>query len=484
MSTFNKTVFKGVIWNLLNTFGKFALKFFFALAITRILTPRDYGLVAYMGLFLGIAGWLSEGGFGTALIQKKNATEIDFSTAFYFNLSISIFFFILYFFSAPLIADFFNEPELTALMRVSSLTIVISSLCYVHHIKLIKSIDFKRQAVINFASSIVAGTVGLSMAILGYGYWSLIFQTLTGGVLIMFGIWYAVKWKPALRFSVVSFREQFRFGSKVFVQGLFESIFREIYSTVIGKTYKTASLGNYSRGQKFYDLFIVETGLAINQVLYPTMVSKTEERDKHKKAYATMYSILFFIAAPLSLLLFSLSEPIAVVLLTDKWIGAVPFMKLYFLGGFIYMLVYFNSITVLSSNRSGLYLRMDIIRNVLLAIALAVTYKNGIQTIIIGWLVVNYIFYFVYEVKMYQLNYYEQTKFGKMLQVLVCLLPPLIFYEASAYLIASQLFLILSNVVLQPILYLFTMRYSGFGIYEQFSNTLRPLLPERIRFVL
>jgi len=484
VSTLNKTVFKGIIWSLLNTFGKFALKFFFALAITRILTPRDYGLVAYMGLFLGVAAWLSEGGFGTALIQKKDASDIDFSTAFYFNFSVSVFFFILYFFSAPFIAEFFNEPELINIMRVTSLNIVVSSLCYIHQIKLIKSIEFKKQAVINFSSAIISGVIGLSLALLGHGYWALIIQTLTGAVLNMLGLSYAVKWRPLLKFSIYSFREQFKFGSRVFVQGLLESVFREIHSTVIGKTYKTTSLGNYSRGQKFYDLFIVETGLAINRVLYPTMVKKTEEQDQHKKAYATTYNILFFIAAPLSLFLFLLAEPIARVLLTDKWIGAVPFMKLYFLAGFIYMLVYFNSITVLSSNRAGLYLKMDLIRNFLMAIALVMTFKYSIQAIIIGWLVVYYIFYFVYEMKMFQMSYYEQKKYSKMLQVLVCLIPSLLFYEASAYFISSPLFLLILNAFVQPVVYLLILRYSGFSVYEEFSNTLKPLLPKRMRFIL
>jgi teichuronic acid exporter len=484
VSSFNKTVFKGVVWSLLNTFGKFALKFFFALAITRILTPRDYGLVAYMGLFLGVASWLSEGGFGTALIQKKDAGDIDFSTAFYFNFSVSSFFFILYFFLAPVVAEFFNEPELVMIMRVTSLNIVFNSLSYIHHIKLIKSIDFKRQAVINFASSIIAGIIGLSMAFLDYGYWALVMQTFTGTVLHMFGMWYAVRWKPLLKFSVFSFREQFRFGSKVFIQGLFESIFREIHSTVIGKTYKTTALGNYSRGQKFYDLFIVETGLAINQVLYPTMVKKTEEEGKHRKAYATTYNILFFMAAPLSVFLFLLAEPIALVLLTDKWMGAVPFMKLYFIAGFIYMLVYFNSITVLSANKAGLYLKMDIIRNVLMTIALIATFKYSIEAIIIGWLIVYYIFYFIYEIKMYKLQYYETDKYNKMFQVLVSVIPLVLFYAAAAYFISNPLYLLIVNAVAQPLIYLFVMQYSGFGVYKEFSNTIKPLLPARIRFIL
>ena len=484
MSTFKKTVFKGVVWNLFNTVGKFALRFVFAVAITRILTPRDYGLVAYTGLFLAIAAWLSEGGFGSALIQKKDASDIDFSTAFYFNLSVSTFFFIVYFFSAPFVAEFFNEPELTAILRVLSLTLVFNSLCYIHQIKLVKSIDFRKQAIINLSSSLVAGVAGLFLALSGYGYWALIIQTIGGSLLTMLGIWYAVKWKPMLKFSLESFKEQFKFGYKVFVQGLLESVFREIHASVIGKIYKTASLGNYSRGQKFYDLFIVETSFSINQVLYPTMVKKTEEEDQHRKAYAKTYSILFFIAAPLSLFLFLLAKPIALVLLTEKWIEAVPFMKLFFLAGFIYMPVYFNSITVLSSNRAGLYLKMDFIRNILMAIALAATYQYGIERIITGWLVMYYIFYVVYEIKMYQLRYFEETKYSKMFQVVVGLLPLLLFYEGSSYIISEPLYLLMLNVFVQPLLYLFIMRYSRFSVYEQFSSTLKPLLPERIRFVL
>jgi teichuronic acid exporter len=480
----NQKVFKGVVWSLLDTFAKFAIKFFFALAITKILTPRDYGLVAYMGIFLGIAQWLSGAGFGFSLIQKKDANEVDFSTAYFFNVSVCLFFFLLYFFSAPFIARFFGEPELVNIMRVISLNLILNSLCYVHQIKLIKAIEFRQQTFLNFSGSLASGIIGLSMAILGYGYWALIFQTLIGTIFNMLGLWFIVRWKPIFVFSVNSFLEQFKFGSKVFLQGLFESIFREIHSTVIGRTFHTTALGNYSRGQKFYELFIVETGLAINKVLYPTMVKKTDEQDKHKSAYAITYNILFFIVAPLSMFLILLSEPIIRVLLTDKWINALPFMQLYFIAGFIYILVYFNSITVLSANKPNLYLRMDIIRNVLMVIALAITFQISIQAIIIGWLLVFYFFYVVYEVKMYNLKYYDKGKYSKMMQVLICLLPAVLFYKVSVYFISIPIYQLLLNGLVQPILYLIAMRISGFRVYREFSVTIRPLLPQKLRFLL
>jgi len=484
VSANNKKVFKGVVWSLLDTFAKFAIKFFFALAITKILNPRDYGLMAYMGIFLGIAQWLSNAGFGFALIQKKDADDIDFSTAYIFNVTLSLFFFLLYFFSAPYISTFFREPELINIMRVLSMTLILNSLCYVHQIKLIKSIEFKQQALLNLSGSLVSGIIGLTMALTGYGYWALIFQTLTGTLINMVSLWIIVKWRPVLIFSFHSFREQFRFGSRVFVQGLLESIFREIHSTVIGRTYQTAALGNYSRGQKFYELFIVETGLAINKVLYPTMVRKTDEKDRHKSAYSTTYNILFFVVAPLSIFLILLSDSIILVLLTDKWIQAAPYMQLYFIGGFVYILTYFNSITVLSANKPNLYLKMDLIRNVLMAVALFLTFKISINAIIIGWLIVFYLFYVIYELKMNSLSYNDKGKYVKMLQVLVCLLPALIFYFISAHYISSPLYLLVVNGLAQPVLYILAMRMSGFRVYKEFSMAMKPMLPQKLKFLL
>jgi O-antigen/teichoic acid export membrane protein len=484
--TSRKLILKGIVWSLLDTFFKFALKFFFALAITRILTPRDYGLVAYIGIFMGIAAWLSEGGFGTALVQKKNADQTDFSTAFFFNFSVSLSFFALYFFTAPVIAGYFNESALVGIIRVASLNLVLNSLCYVHQIKLIKQIDFKEQAIMNFSTSIISGGVGLTLALLDYGYWALVFQTLTGTILRMFGLWYIVRWKPALTFSLYSFREQFRFGSKVFIQGLFESIFREIHSAVIGKNYQTIPLGNYSRGYKFYELFIVETGIAINKVLYPAMVRKTEEYDsnRYKSVYAKTYNGLFFITAPLSLFLLLFSGPIAHVLLTDKWIQAVPYMKLYFIAGFIYMPVYFNSIMLLSTNRPLLYLKLDMLRNIFMAIALFFTYQLGIQAIIIGWLAVYFLFYIIYEYNMRRIQLYEPAKYIKMLQVIAGIIPMYLFYLATAHFITNQVYLLIVNTVVQPLLYLMTMRFSGFKVYRDFCDLLKPVIPERMRFLV
>lgn len=473
----NKTV-KATIWSLLDTYANFALKFVFAITITRILTPHDYGLIAYMGLFLGVANWLSDWGYGAALIQKKDVTNIDFSTGYLLNVFISIFFFLIYFSSAPYIAVFFKEPELKNIMRITSINLIFNALCYIHLIKIIKSIQFKKLAIVNFFSSLISGILGLSLALHGYNYWALVLQTLSSSVIRMLGILYIVKWIPILKFSWDSLKEQFQFGSKVFVAGLLESISKEFHSLVIGKTYQTTALGNYSRGKKFYDLFIVQTGIAFNKVLFPSMVNKTDERESHTKMYLKVYGLLFFFMAPLSLFLFLLSEPIVRILLTEKWIESVPYMQLYVTSGFIFMLSYFNSTTLLSVNKPDVYLKMEIFQKALIGVALLLTYKHGISTIIIGWLIAYYLYFIIYEILMYKLNFFKMVKYYQMFQVLISILPSYIFYVLSKTFILDQFWLLILNAIMQPMLYFFVMRLSGFQIYKNFVILVIPFLPK------
>ncbi len=479
-----KKILRGVIWSLLDTFSNFALKFFFALAITRILTPRDYGLIAYTGIFMGIAGWISEGGFGNALIQKKQPDETDYATGYFFNVAISVFFFVLYFFSAPFIAEYFGEEELRLILRVVSVALVIDSLSYIHLIRLIKEIKFKEQALLNFLVSVISGSLALYLAIRGFGYWSLVVQLLTGSALRMAGLWFIVKWRPKLRFSWLSFREQFGFGSKIFVQGLLDRVFRELNALVIGKSYHTSALGNYSRGNKFYELFIIQTGLAVNKVFYPVMAKEQEQKDVHKSIYGRIYNLLFFVMGPLSMIFFLLADPLIRVLLTEKWVAAIPYMKLFFLAGFVSVLISFNSNTVLSSNRPGLCLRMDAMYKGLMGLALVFTFRISIQAILIGWLSVSYFYYFFYERLMYNLSYYEKGKYSKMSQVLVCLLPMVGVYMLSTYLLTSPFWILLCNLIFQPVVYLIGMRLSGFTIYGEFREVVKHIIPRKLQSVL
>ena len=478
------TTSKAAYWSLLDTYAGFALKFIFAIWITRILTPYDYGLVAYMAIFLSVATWISEGGFGTALIQKKHASNIDFSTGYLFNLGISVVFFILYFFLAPYVASFFNEPNLKNILRVVSLNLILNSLFYIHLIKLIKQLRFKEQAAINFFAALFSGIIGLILAYLNYGYWALIAQILGNTIVRLIGYWFVTKWMPIFTFNILSFKEQFRFGYKVFLKGLLDSIFKEINTIVIGKNYQTSALGSYSRGEKFYDLFIVQIGIALNKVLYPTMAKLVHNKKEQKYLYYKTYSLLFFAIAPISLFLILLSEQIVIVLLTDKWILAAEYMRLYFFAGFFHILVYFNSTTVLSSDKPTTYLAFDVIQKLLFITALFFTFQNGITSIITGWLVAYFIYYILYEILMFKLGFTNIVKYKKMLVVLVGLAAQIFAFYLLKLLVLDDFLFLVSNLLLQPLIYIVVLKNMRFSTYEDFSSIIKPFLHSKMKWLL
>ncbi len=320
----------------------------------------------------------------------------------------------------------------------------------------------------------------MSLAITGFNYWALVFQHLADTLTRMVGLWLALRWIPKFEFCWSSFKEQLRFGTKIFISGLVNTIFREIHSLVIGKFYQTNALGNYSRGKKFYDLFIIQTGISFNKVLYPTMVQKSQA--DQKRMYFKTYGLLFFVMAPMSMFLILLSKPLVLVLLTDKWIAAVPFMQLYCIAGFISILSYFNSTTILSANRPNDYLILELIKNLFFAIALLITYKKSINGIVIGWLIASYIHFFLYEVIMNKSGFYDSyMKYLTMFQVLVCILPSLILFLISKYCIENQFILLFFNAVFLPIIYLLSMKASKFMIYKDFKKIVEPFLSKKLQ---
>ena len=471
-------------WSLLDTYAGFVLKFVFTVMITRKLTPHDFGIVAYMGLFLGIATWLSEGGFGSALIQNQNTDQTDYSTAWIFNMGVALLFFILYFIISGFVADFFNEPALKWIMRITSINLLFNSICYIHTIKLIKAINFHSQAIVNFISSFFSGSLGLLLAYIGWGYWALILMTLSGSMFRAIGYLIVTKWYPSLVFSINSFREQFRFGSNVFIQGLLESIFKEMYSLVIGKTYNTNNLGLYSRGYKFYELFMINTGIAFNKVLYPTMSIKSTDRVYHKESYFRYYDLLFFISAPISLFLILLSKPIIIYIFTKKWLGAVIYMRLYCIAGFIFILIYFNSSTLLSMNKPRLYLKMDIIQKMLFLCALIITFKISIPAIIIGWLLAYYIYYIFYEYVMYKYGFANKMKYLNMLKVLFSLIPSIIVFILLRNIFYEMSVIFVLQTVSIPFVYIIFNRIFKLSAYQDFACIVRPSIPRSLRWIV
>lgn len=357
----DKTV-KGVGWSAIDNLAKHGVTFVVSLVLARILSPEHYGLIGIIAIFTAICQTLIDAGFTTALIRKKDATEDDYNTVFIANLAMSIMLYAIIFLGAPFIADFFHNEELIALTRVSSLSMIIGALAIVQQTRLTKRIDFKSQTKITITASVCSGVVGIVMALLGFGVWSLVAQTLTSQMIRTALLWVVNKWIPSLCFSSKSFHELFGFGWKMMVSGIIDTVWKDLYQVVVGKFYSPATLGQYTRAKGFSKLFSQNLTAIIQRVTYPVLSNIQDEKERMVRAYRKMIKITMFITAISMFFLGAISEPLLYCLIGPKWHEAAVYLPLICVSASTYPLQAINLNMLQVQGRSDLFLRLEIIK--------------------------------------------------------------------------------------------------------------------------
>lgn len=359
----NKTV-KGVIWSFVDNIGNQGITFLVGIVLARLLSPEEYGLIGIITIFIAIFNSIVDSGLSNALIRKEKITEQDYNTVFISNMVISIVLFVVMYLSAPLIASFFEQPLLTALTRAMSFIIIVNALAIIHRTKLVKCIDFKTQTKISVASSIISGAIGIYMAIIGMGVWSLVGQLVVRQVLNTVLLWVASKWYPKLQFSWRSFKELFGFGWKLMASCLIDTIWREIYQIVVGKFYSAATLGQYARAHQFSSIFSSNITAVIQRVSYPVLSSIKDDPERLKQAYRKVLKITMFITFVLMFGLAATSRPLIVVLLGDQWMEAASFLPILCFQMVLYPLHAINLNILQVYGRSDLFLKLEIIKKI------------------------------------------------------------------------------------------------------------------------
>ena len=363
-----ETTVRGVGWSAFGNVSGFAVSFVVSIVLARLLSPDDYGLLGIIAIFTAICDTLITGGMSTALIRKKDATEEDFNTAFIVNLFMSLLLYVVIFLAAPLIARFFNRIELTSLTRVSSIGLVIGAFAMVQRTRLTKRIDFKTQTKITLVASVVSGIVGILMALMGFGVWALVAQSLAAGLLSSFLLWYLNKWIPKLHFSRKSFQDLFGFGWKMMVSSLLETVWKELYQVVVGKFYSPATLGQYTRSKQFANLFSANLTSVVQRVTYPVLASIQDDKDRLVSAYRRIIKTSMFISAIGMFSIGAVSEPLIYCLIGPKWHEASTFLPLICITGSLYPLHAINLNMLQVQGRSDLFLGLEIVKK---SIALA-----------------------------------------------------------------------------------------------------------------
>lgn len=360
----DKTV-KGASWSFIDSIAGQGITFLVGLVLARLLTPEEYGLIGIITIFIAVFNSIVDSGFSNALIRKNDAKDIDYNTVFISNLVVSVVLFGVLFLCAPVISRFFNQPQLIPLLRVMGSIVIINAFAIIQRTIFVKNVDFKTQTKVSLISSITSGVVGIGMAVSGCGVWSLVGQQISRQFLNSAFLWLYSSWYPKLQFSFQSFKELFRFGWKLLVSGLIDTVWREIYQVVIGKCYAPATLGQYTRAQQFASLCSSNLTTVVQRVSFPVLSSVQDDKERLKNGYKRIIKVTMLLAFTLMLGLTAVSEPMILVLVGEQWLPCVPFLQIICLQMMLYPLHSLNLNMLQVQGRSDLFLRLEIIKKII-----------------------------------------------------------------------------------------------------------------------
>lgn len=390
----NKTV-KGVSWSFIDSISSQGITFLVGLVLARLLTPEDYSLLGIIVIFISVFNSIVDSGFSNALIRKNDATDKDYNTVFLSNLVISVVLCATLYLLAPAIADFFNRPPLTALLKVMSFIIIINAFAIIQRTILMKNIDFKTQTKISLISSISSGVVGIGMAVAGYGVWALVGQQLSRQGLNTVFLWVYAKWYPKLQFSVQSFKELFGFGWKLLASCLIDTTWREIYQVVIGKCYAPATLGQYTRAQQFGSIFSSNLTAVVQRVSYPVLSTIQDDKARLKAGYKRIIKVSMLPTFVLMLGMAGCAKSMIQVLVGDQWLPAVPFLQIICFQMMLYPLHSLNLNMLQVYGRSDLFLRLEIIKKTISVVPILLGIFVGIYWMLICSVFTGFISYYL-----------------------------------------------------------------------------------------
>lgn len=355
----------GVAWSGIEKIANGGIQFLANIILARLLTPKDFGLLAIIAIFIQISQTFIDSGFSNALIQKKDRSQTDYSTVFFFNLIISIGFYIILFIGAPLIATFFENSQLTYLTRVVGLNLVIGAFMSVHKTWLTIQLKFKIQAVISLISSSISAIVSIIMAYYGFGVWSLVALTLISTTLQMILISILIKWKPSRIFSKTAFYVLFSYSSKLLGASLIHVLYRNIYPIIIGKKFSPIDLGYFNRADTFAMYTPYTIGQIVTRVAFPIFSKIQDDDNRLRNAYSKYIVFTSLIIFPIMIGIIILAKPLTLFILKEQWLPMVSMLQILCLDWMTDHLCVINLNILYVKGRSDLALKLEIAKKTL-----------------------------------------------------------------------------------------------------------------------
>ena len=377
-------VVKGAIWSLMEKFGVQIVSFGVTLILARLLTPEDYGTIALLSIFTGIASSLVDSGFATALIQKKDVTEVDYNSVFYLSIVVAGILYVILFFIAPWIADFYKTPVLVSILRISAIVLFFNAVNSVQIVELKRNLRFDLSFRISLISTFSSAIVGITLAFLHFGPWALVWQTFTLGLVGVIARWFYVAWRPKLMFSFRALRTLFSFGWKLAVSFLINTIFENIYGLLIGRIYTKADLAFVNKGKTTPSLVMDSVNSTLGVVSFPALAKLQDSREQVRNGMRKLITCSTYLVMPAMAGVAVCSESLVFLLFGEKWIPCVRYMQV---ACFTYALWPFHTINLQAINavgRSDLFLKLEIVKKISCVIFMIIFAYKGVFVFIAG----------------------------------------------------------------------------------------------------
>lgn len=395
MTANSKTVVSSIIWKLLERISSQLVSFVISIVLARILMPDDYGIIAILLVFINLANVIIDGGLNTALIQKKDADQTDFSTIFWFCLFVAFLLYGFLYLTSPLISQFYNNDVLTPTLRVLGISIFFNSFNSVQRAYVSRHMLFRKLFYVNSIALLLSGGLGILMAYKGFGVWALVGQSLLSSVFCCLLMWFTINWRPSIEFSIAKFKKLFDFGWKIFVTNFIIAIYGDIRSVFIGKVYQPAALAYFDRGRSLPQLIMANMITTLNSVLLPTFSNEQDDRERVKQMMRRSIQVGYLFIAPLLVGLFVASKEIVLVLLTEKWLLAVPFLQIFCIAYFLMPIQNVNITAIQSLGYSGITLKLEIVKKIIEAIILIVSFLIDVYAVAWGVVLYNFVCMFL-----------------------------------------------------------------------------------------
>jgi len=478
----NKNVISNLIWRFAERCGAQLVTFIVSVVLARILAPEDYGQIALITVFTTIMQVFVDSGLGTALIQKKDADDLDFSSVFYFNFALCLILYAVMFVAAPFIAGFYDDNTLIPIIRVISLTIVISGVKGIQQSYVSRNMLFKKFFYSTLGGTIFSAFIGIALAYAGFGVWAIVAQQLSNTTIDTLILWLTVKWRPKKMFSWRRLKGLLSFGWKMLASALLDTFYNNIRSLVIGKMYSSSDLAYYDQGKKFPNVIVSNINVSIDSVLLPTMASAQDDKLRVKSMMRRAIKTSTYNMAPLMMGLAFCTEPIVRLVLTDKWLPCVPFLRIFCITYMFYPIHTTNLNAIKAMGRSDLFLKLEIAKKIVGMILLLSTMWFGVMAMAYSLLVSSVLSQIINSWpnrKLLDYGYLEQLK---------DILPGIILAVFMGFCVNLVSLLDLSNIVtlliqipLGAVIYIVSSALLHLESFKYLIDMIRPMTRKIIR---